>query len=178
MELGSRIYSIESEIALMKSDMILIKSKVTSMKSDMISTNSTLESVPRNVYIFFHNFNGGKVDVLSQSMSAMMICDNKITVPYVLLNDRVFGLTVAHTPCTWKQAPPHELIACPNLDVSLMKTCPPARAGILNITGSVTFAPVGDQVMSCGFLASGATRCWFGTVAGKTEEHPFHPHCF
>ena len=92
MELGSKMYSIESEIALMKSDMILIKSEVTSKKSDMISTNSTLESVPRNVYIFFHNFNGGKVDVLSQSMSAMMICDNKITVPYVLLNDRVFGL--------------------------------------------------------------------------------------
>ena len=51
-----------------------------------------------------------------------------------------------------------------------MKICPPAGAGILNITGSVTFAPVGDQVMSCGFLASGATRCWFGTVAGKTGK--------
>ena len=48
-----------------------------------------------------------------------------------------------------------------------MKTCPPAGAGILNITGSVTFAPVGDQVMSCGL---GATRCWFGTVAGKTGK--------
>ena len=133
-----------------------IESEIVLMKSDMISMKSTLESVPRNVYTFFHNFNRGKVDVLSQSMSAMMICDNKITVHYALLNDRVFGLTVAHTPCTWKQAPPHELIAFPDLDVSLMKTCPPTGVGILNITGSVTNAHVGDQVVSCGFLASGA----------------------
>jgi peptidoglycan hydrolase CwlO-like protein len=158
--LSSRVDSMESKVDSMDTKISVLSSRVDSMESAM-------EQLPRQVHTFLHDLNRHKVDVLYESMLSMSICESEITVHYVLWNDKVFGLTVAHTPCFWRDKPPHELIPCKNLDVSIIRGCPPVGSGLLNLTGSITVAKLGDDVMSCGFAAVGEKRCWFGTVAGE-----------
>ena len=162
--LTSRMDNLTSKVDTLTSRMDNLTSSVDTRFSGL---NSALELVPRQVHTFLHDLNRHKVEVMHQSMRSMKVCENKITVHYVLWNDKVFGLTVAHTPCFWKDKPPPEFIACQEMDVSLIKSCPPAHSGLLNLTGSVTVAQLGDEVMSCGFASVGVKRCWFGTVAGK-----------
>jgi outer membrane murein-binding lipoprotein Lpp len=162
--LTSRMHNLTSSVDTLTSRMDNLTSSVDTRFSNF---QTELELVPRQVHTFLHDLNRHKVEVMHQSMRSMKICENKITVHYVLWNDKVFGLTVAHTPCFWKDKPPPEIIPCEDMDVSLIKSCPPAHSGLLNLSGSVTVAQLGDEVMSCGFASVGAKRCWFGTVAGK-----------
>eukprot|EP01031_Cornospumella_fuschlensis_P031650 gene31650-38250_t len=119
-----------------------------------------------------------EVEALRKVSVATNICGSTITAHYVVLENRMFAVSVAHAPCYLGDELPSLLLFCPELDISLWKGCPPSGASLLNISSRIALARLGDTVTVFGF-ADGVARTWSGSIAsyvGKTSigrhSHP------
>jgi hypothetical protein len=61
------------------------------------------------------------------------------------------------------------------LDVTLWKGFPPKSVSLLNITGKIAKANMGDDAIAFGF-ASGVPRSWQGTILGKLGYNTLGRH--
>jgi hypothetical protein len=87
-----------------------------------------------------------------------------VTAHFVIYRDKVFGISVAHTPCYIDDIVPAFINACPKLDVSIWSGFPPDNIHLLNITGSVAVAKIGDVATAFGF-ADDERRAWKGYIS-------------
>lgn len=119
------------------------------------------------------------VGALATVSSASDVCDVSVTAHYVLYNDLVLGISVAHFPCYQYHTIPSFVVGCPGVDVSLWIGCPPAHVSLLNITNSVVTAKLGDHAMVFG-LVNDRPRIWTGHIAGwlgrNSTGHHFSPN--
>jgi hypothetical protein len=55
---------------------------------------------------------------------------------------------------------------CKDLDISILKDCPPNDLHLLNLTGNTAQAMLGDSAVAFGY-ASRKRRAWQGTIVGE-----------
>ena len=89
-----------------------------------------------------------------------------MTSHFLVHEDKIFGLTVAHADCQ-EEPYPEWLVPCPGLDVAIMVGCPPASVSVMNITGRVVSARMGDSASLFGFIEGGLQeRASIGNLVG------------
>mmetsp|Transcript_10257 Transcript_10257/g.14112 ORF Transcript_10257/g.14112 Transcript_10257/m.14112 type:complete len:307 (+) Transcript_10257:16-936(+) len=170
---SAQIAELISAIASLSSQVLELKSSLSSMERQLSATNLSLsEQVTqlRNEMIdqFFklHDENHVKVEVLKSCSISAEICDSKITAHYVLYEKYMFGVSIAHTPCFVGDVIPESLLPCDGIDVTLWKGRPPPSVSLLNITGRIAKANVGDSALAFGF-SNDVARSWQGAILGK-----------
>jgi hypothetical protein len=117
-----------------------------------------------------HDDNSIKIEQLSKCSSSSILCNQSITVHYVILDGYIFGISVAHTPCYHDTVIPIYVHACDNLDVSVWDGCPPKDVSLLDITGRIVEAKLGDSAIAFGF-SSGLPRAWYGSIVGELGKN-------
>eukprot|EP00597_Dinobryon_sp_UTEXLB2267_P001521 CAMPEP_0170071998 /NCGR_PEP_ID=MMETSP0019_2-20121128/9745_1 /TAXON_ID=98059 /ORGANISM="Dinobryon sp., Strain UTEXLB2267" /LENGTH=217 /DNA_ID=CAMNT_0010280747 /DNA_START=348 /DNA_END=1001 /DNA_ORIENTATION=+ len=113
-----------------------------------------------------HDENHVKVAALKRCSIHTNICNSKITAHYVLYEKYMFGVSVAHMPCFVGDVIPEFLLPCHGIDVTLWKGRPPPSVSLLNITGRIAKANVGDSALAFGF-SNDVARSWQGAILGK-----------
>lgn len=92
------------------------------------------------------------------------------------------GISVAHYPCyTLHDIIPSYVHACPNLDVAIWSGYPPVNMNLLNISGSIVDAKMGDAATAFGYSKK-YSRAWHGTIVGQlgynTSGKDFTPSAY
>jgi len=146
-----------------------------STKKDMEDLKKDFATKIEELKITLHDHNANTVKVLTAVTTNSTICDSFVTAHFVLYDDKIFGISVAHTPCYLSRhhTIPEWVVACPNRDVALWKGCPPAGISLLNITNSVANASLGDAALVFGY-ADMKKRSWSGNVIGMGKSYTGH----
>ena len=70
-----------------------------------------MSKLPDQIYDRIHSSTSDKIDIIRRISHPMAICSNYLTTHFLVNDDKIFGLTVAHADC--KQAPhPKWLVPC------------------------------------------------------------------
>ncbi len=117
-----------------------------------------------------HDYNTDTVSALASATTPSVVCRSMLTAHFVVYDDLLFGISVAHTPCYYSDEIPNYIEACPELDVSLWTGCPPQGTALLNITGSIVTAKLGDVATVFGFAKS-QPRTWKGSIVGHVTTN-------
>ena len=113
--------------------------------SDFLFTNfmqfKTLSTMLDQIYDRIHSSTSDKIDIIRRISHPMAICSNYLTTHFLVNDDKIFGLTVAHADC--KQAPhPKWLVPC------VFGSPPKEASSVMNISGRVVPAKMGDSSAS------------------------------
>jgi hypothetical protein len=134
---------------------------------EITTLNQSLSELPDQIYDRIHSSTSDKIDIIRRISHPMAICSNYLTTHFLVNDDKIFGLTVAHADC--KQAPhPKWLVPCAGLDIAIVIGCPPKEASsVMNITGRVVPAKMGDSASLFGFIKDGEQeRASIGNLVG------------
>ena len=170
-----------------KNDMVGLETRLESMatKNDMVGLETRLDSIETSMmtkkdmqqYLLNrHDFDRNKVRDLAKISGYSSICGSFITTHYVVYKQKMFGISVAHTPCFLGDEIPEFVMAVPNLDVSIWRGVPPPEVSLLNITDSIVSAEIGDTATAFGLTMDAWPRAWQGMLVGRfnAEEKGRH----
>ena len=171
----------------LKNDMVGLEARLESMatKNDMVGLQTRLDSIETSMmtkrdmqqYLLNrHDFDRNKVRGLEKISGYSPICGSFITTHYVVYKKKMFGISVAHTPCFLGDEIPEFVMAVPNLDVSIWRGVPPPEVSLLNITDSIVSAEIGDTATAFGLTMDAWPRAWQGMLVGRlnAEEKGRH----
>ena len=136
----------------------------------------------RSIYDRIHSSASEKLDIIKRISLSMEICDNYVTTHFLVSDEKIFGLTVTHFDC--EQAPhPEWLVPCPGLDIAILTGCPPdVVSSVMNITGRVVPAKMGDSASLLGFVYGNQERASIGNLVGvygiEQKGQHFSSHVF
>jgi hypothetical protein len=147
------------------------------MDKNFVELKWEMESMENRTRLFFngeiskllirmHSDNHDKVRTLAKSSTSSEVCDQYVTAHYVYFLGKMFGISVAHTPCYYPSSPPSFLHACPDVDVSIWAGCPPTNVSLLNISNTIVEAKLGDSATAFGF-SGGEYRTWHGYISKR-----------
>ena len=128
---------------------------------EITTLNQSLSKLPDQIYDRIHSSTSDKIDIIRRISHPMAICSNYLTTHFLVNDDKIFGLTVAHADC--KQAPhPKWLVPC------VFGSPPKEASSVMKITGGVVPAKMGDNSASLfGFIEDGEQeRASIGNLVG------------
>ena len=166
-ELTSVKQELSGELTSVKQE---LSGEITSVKQELsgeiTSVKQSMSELPDQIYDRIHSSNSDKIEIIRKISQPVVICDSHLTTHFLVNGDKIFGLTVAHADC--KQAPyPKWLVPCPGLDIAIMVDCPTESVSVMNITGRVVSAKMGDSASLFGFIESGSQeRASIGNLVG------------
>ena len=142
-----------------------IETRLKNIESTMLSKKEM-----QALLINQHDFNRNEMKGLKQICGYSSICNNFITTHYVVYKQKMFGISVAHTPCFVGDTIPEFVIPVPNLDVSIWIGVPPPNVSLLNITDHIVSAKIGDTATVFGLTMNRWSRAWQGILVGMLNK--------
>jgi hypothetical protein len=166
--LEKRIVGLETRL---KNDMVGLQTRLDSIETSMMTKRDMQQYLLNR-----HDFDRNKVRGLEKISGYSPICGSFITTHYVVYKKKMFGISVAHTPCFLGDEIPEFVMAVPNLDVSIWRGVPPPEVSLLNITDSIVSAEIGDTATAFGLTMDAWPRAWQGMLVGRlnAEEKGRH----
>jgi len=169
--LETRFDKMEARLETLETGLKTIETRLKAVENSMM-TKKEMQALLINQ----HDFNRNKMKGLKQISGYSSICDSFITTHYVVYNKKMFGISVAHTPCFVGDSIPEFVLPVPNLDVSIWSGVPPPSVSLLNITDRIVSAEIGDTATAFGLTMNGWPRAWQGMLVGmlNVEEQGRH----
>lgn len=128
-----------------------------------------LKSFIAEKFANLHDHDRNVVKALRKVSRNPIVCQSRVTVHYVVYQQKIFGISVAHSPCDNSSVlmkKPSYMHACRRLDVSIWSGCPPKGVALLNISGGVAEAVMGDKATAFGYASTHA-RSWTAWIVGS-----------
>jgi len=144
------------------------EAKFDTLRDDILASE-------KRIHLHLHDQQAVKTQVLREASRTVTICESEVTAHFVLLEPFIFGISVAHFPCYIGDSIPDYISPCANLDVSIWSGCPPEDVSLLNITGRVAKAEIGNSALALG-LTGGVPRIWEGIITGHVGKNTSGRH--
>jgi len=157
----SKMDIMESKMDKMESKMDKMESKMDKMESNMVSKDDMNRLLTKQ-----HESPRNKIRILEKISGRSSVCGSFVTTHYVVYKEKMFGISVAHTPCYVGDNIPAFALPVPDLDVTIWIGIPPTTS-LLNITDSIVSAEIGDTATAFGLTMEGWPRAWQGMLVGK-----------